>query len=297
MLRRLVISVLAILALVVLSFALPAQAGHGGGGGGPRGGGGGGGGHGGGGMRASVGHFGGHVGGGHIGHMGALHSAHLGGMHAGHHALGSHVNRHLGTRTNHHTNLARHGIDHHGKLASSHHLAGNKFAHNFDRHDRFSNHHDHRFFGRRVFAVWYGSIFWPYAFYDLFDYVFWVCDSYYYYSYGCYDGYGPFWAYGYDDLFGGIYWPYYSGNYGYGSYGYGSADRGRRTRVARNDAQQTTRGARPNELAQLCGGEAASFVHFPFDRIEQRVKPTDAQRASFEELKSAAADAADKLIS
>jgi DNA-binding MarR family transcriptional regulator len=38
-------------------------------------------------------------------------------------------------------------------------------------------------------------------------------------------------------------------------------------------------------------------VHFPFDRIEQRVKPTDAQRASFEELKSAAADAADKLKS
>jgi hypothetical protein len=36
-------------------------------------------------------------------------------------------------------------------------------------------------------------------------------------------------------------------------------------------------------------------VHFPFDRIEQKVQPTEAQRAGFEELKSAAAKAADKL--
>ncbi len=45
----------------------------------------------------------------------------------------------------------------------------------------------------------------------------------------------------------------------------------------------------------MCGGEAASLVHFPFDRIEQKVQPTAAQRASFEELKNAAARAADKL--
>jgi hypothetical protein len=37
------------------------------------------------------------------------------------------------------------------------------------------------------------------------------------------------------------------------------------------------------------------LVHFQFDRIEQRVQPTEAQRAGFEELKSAAAAAADKL--
>jgi hypothetical protein len=154
--------------------------------------------------------------------------------------------------------------------------------------------HNNKFFGRRVFAVWFGPIFWPYAFYDLFDYVFWVCDGYYYYSYGCYDRYGPFWAYGYDDLFGGIFAPYaYAGDYG----GYGSGDRSRRRHhVARNDPGGTEpQGARADELAQLCGGEAASLVHFPFDRIEQKVQPTEAQRAGFEELKSAAAKAADKL--
>src|SRR6266567_3513602 len=150
---------------------------------------------------------------------------------------------------------------------------------------------NNKFFGRRVFAVWFGPIFWPYAFYDLFDYVFWVCDGYYYYSYGCYDNYGPFWAYGYDDLFGGIYWPYAYGGYGgYGGdyRGYGSSDRYRRRhQVARNDPRSVgPRGERPDELAQLCGGEAASLVHFPFDRIEQKVQPTEAQRASFEELKN-----------
>jgi len=160
--------------------------------------------------------------------------------------------------------------------------------------------HNNKFFGRRVFAVWFGPIFWPYAFYDLFDYVFWVCDGYYYYSYGCYDNYGPFWAYGYDDLFGGIYWPYAYGGYGgYGGdyRGYGSSDRYRRRhQVARNDPRSIgPRGERPDELAQLCGGEAASLVHFPFDRIEQKVQPTEAQRASFEALKNAAANAADKL--
>jgi LTXXQ motif family protein len=160
--------------------------------------------------------------------------------------------------------------------------------------------HNNKFFGRRVFAVWFGPIFWPYAFYDLFDYVFWVCDGYYYYSYGCYDSYGPFWAYGYDDLFGGIYWPYAYGGYGgYGGdyRGYGSSDRYRRRhQVARNDPRSIgPRGERPDELTQLCGGEAASLVHFPFDRIEQKVQPTAAQRASFEALKNAAANAAEKL--
>src|ERR1051326_8744915 len=153
--------------------------------------------------------------------------------------------------------------------------------------------HHHHFFGRRVFVVWFGPIFWPYAFYDLFDDVFWVCDDYYYYSYGCYDRYGPFWAYGYDDLFGGVYWPYlYGGDYR----GYASGGRDRRSRLARHGPQDPApRGARADELAQLCGGEAASLVHFPFDRIEQRVQPTDTQRASFEELKRTAANAADKL--
>ena len=284
MLRRLVITVATMLAMAVVSglVAGPAQAGQAGRGGG------GGGGHG------PVGHVGG--GGGGVHPSGSLHTGSLHSGRSGIHSLSRHGTRHA---TLSHPR-STHNLTHNAKLNKSltHNAKLNKsLTHNAKlnkslTHNALGTHH--RFFGRRVFAVWFGPIFWPYAFYDLFDYVFWVCDGYYYYSYGCYDRYGPFWAYGYDDLFGGIFAPYaYAGDYG----GYGSGDRYRRRHhVARNDPGGTEpQGARADELAQLCGGEAASLVHFPFDRIEQKVQPTEAQRAGFEELKSAAAKAADKL--
>jgi hypothetical protein len=203
---------------------------------------------------------------------GSVHtSGHSSAVHPGHSSIHS--------PSRHSTLSHQHSLSKSGKLSSSHKLSTAKLTHSS------LVHHNHNFFGRRVFVVWFGPIFWPYAFFDLFDYVFWVCDDYYYSSYGCYRGYGPFWAYGYGDLFGGIYWPH--------AYGYGSGDR---RRVARNDPQTVEpQGARPDELAKLCGGEAATLVHFPFDRIEQKVQPTDAQRASFEDLKHSAAQAADKL--
>jgi LTXXQ motif family protein len=237
-----------------------------------------------------------------LSHHGPKHSL----SHTGKHSTLSHKSA-LNKTTHHDKSLSHHdkSLSHHDKSRTHHDksLAHNdkslahhdkSLAHNDKslHHDTLGkHHHHHHFFGRRVFAVWFGPIFWPYAFYDLFDYVFWTCDNYYYYTYGCYDYYGPFWAYGYDDLFGGIYWPYaYTGNYGY------AGDRNRRRHVARNDPRDgAPQGARPDELAQLCGGEASSLVHFPFDRIAQRVQPTEAQRAGFEELKRAAADAADKL--
>jgi len=55
---------------------------------------------------------------------------------------------------------------------------------------------------------WFGPLFWPYAYYDLFDYVYWPY------------AYDDFWPYAYDDVYYGIYGPYaYSGPYGYRPYG------------------------------------------------------------------------------
>ena len=48
---------------------------------------------------------------------------------------------------------------------------------------------------RAGFVAWYGPVFWPYAYSDIFDYAFW--------SYGYDDG---FWAYAYDDFFDGVFW-------------------------------------------------------------------------------------------
>ena len=47
---------------------------------------------------------------------------------------------------------------------------------------------------------WVGPVFWPYAYYDCFDYIFWPYV------------YDDFWPYAYDDVYFGIYGPYaYSG--------------------------------------------------------------------------------------
>src|SRR5262245_43701419 len=55
---------------------------------------------------------------------------------------------------------------------------------------------------------WFGPLFWPYAYYDLFDYVYWPY------------AYDDFWPYAYDDVYYGIYGRYaYSGPYGYRPYG------------------------------------------------------------------------------
>ena len=48
---------------------------------------------------------------------------------------------------------------------------------------------------RAAFVPWYGPVFWPYAYSDIFDYAFW--------PYGYDDG---FWAYAYDDFFDGLFW-------------------------------------------------------------------------------------------
>ena len=45
---------------------------------------------------------------------------------------------------------------------------------------------------------WYGRTFWPYAYYDMFDYSFWPY------------AYDTFWPYAYDDLYGGMFGPYAS---------------------------------------------------------------------------------------
>src|SRR5512139_1974424 len=48
---------------------------------------------------------------------------------------------------------------------------------------------------RAHFVAWYGPVFWPYAYSDIFDYTFW--------PYGYEDGY---WAYAYDDFIDGLFW-------------------------------------------------------------------------------------------
>src|SRR5262245_16182805 len=91
---------------------------------------------------------------------------------------------------------------------------------------------------------WVGPVFWPYAYYDFFDYVFWPYV------------YDDFWPYAYDDVYFGIYGPY--------------AYSGPGVRVA-------TRGATPSaasaarRTATICSDQATGLTDLPIERISQTV--------------------------
>src|SRR5262249_57368461 len=61
-----------------------------------------------------------------------------------------------------------------------------------DRHRWF---HERRRFHRGGFVGWFGPVFWPYAYDDVFDYAFWPAE---------YDNYA-FWAYAYDDILDNVF--------------------------------------------------------------------------------------------
>src|SRR5262245_9508440 len=131
---------------------------------------------------------------------------------------------------------------------------------------------------------WFGPLFWPYAYYDLFDYVYWPY------------AYDDFWPYAYDDVYYGIYGPYaYYGPYGVpGRSGRGVSYRRYGVRAARYAATTNDPGRR---AAEVCSNQAPVLTDWPSERISEVVEPTDAQRPALEELRAASAKAIDMLKS
>src|SRR5499433_753240 len=133
---------------------------------------------------------------------------------------------------------------------------------------------------------WFGPLFWPYAYYDLFDYVYWPY------------AYDDFWPYAYDDVYYGIYGRYaYSGPYGYRPYG--DPTRYYAGRSARRGVSSGRYAARANGTergaAEVCSDDAAQLTDWPIERISEVVQPTTAQR--LDELRAASAKAVDMLKS
>ena len=124
---------------------------------------------------------------------------------------------------------------------------------------------------RAVFVAWLGPVFWPYAYSDIFNYTFWP---------NAYDT--GYWAYAYDDLFDTVFWgesaPYSA---------YARLDPGEPARSRTSLSKQ--------EFRQLCGDPEGGITAWPFASIVQAVQPTPEQRALLDELKSAAARAADEF--
>jgi LTXXQ motif family protein len=135
---------------------------------------------------------------------------------------------------------------------------------------------------------WFGPLFWPYAYYDLFDYVYWPY------------AYDDFWPYAYDDVYYGIYGPYaYGGRYGYRSYAGPNGYYGGRS--ARRGVSAGRYAARSNgterRAAEVCSDDATQLTYWPIERISEIVQPTAAQRPALDELRAASAKAIDMLKS
>ena len=131
---------------------------------------------------------------------------------------------------------------------------------------------------------WFGPLFWPYAHYDLFDYVYWPY------------AYDDFWPYAYDDVYYGIYGPYAY----YDPYGVpGRSGRGvsyRRYGVSSGRYAATTNGP-GRRAAEVCSNQAPELTDWPIERISEVVQPTDAQRQALDELRAASAKAIEILQS
>jgi hypothetical protein len=136
---------------------------------------------------------------------------------------------------------------------------------------------------RAAFVPWLGPVFWPYAYSDIFEYTFWP---------EAYDD--AYWAYAYDDLIDTVFWDYGSPYSAYASIapdGYfepGGA-------IVGSSRLRERSGLSPQALRQLCRNPDRGITAWPFAEITSALRPTSEQRALLDQLKSAAAHAADVL--
>jgi LTXXQ motif family protein len=134
---------------------------------------------------------------------------------------------------------------------------------------RFANVAAHRAWRhglRAGFVGWYGPVFWPYAYSDIFDYAFW--------PYGYDDGY---WDYAYDNFVDGLFW----GEAGPpDDYAYAGPAAPRISRVSYAGVQE------------LCKQPGTGITAWPYADIERKVGLNADQRQLLDGVRKAGGDAA-----
>ena len=125
---------------------------------------------------------------------------------------------------------------------------------------------------------WVGPVFWPYAYYDFYDYAWWG------------SGYDPFfWDYGYPDLYAGLFGLYdYGALSGYAGYLPGYAGPARRTRSPSGSEAGTS-------LADMCGSDSRDIAGFPIDRFRDAIQPNNEQIGALDDLANASQKAAETI--
>ena len=128
---------------------------------------------------------------------------------------------------------------------------------------------------------WVGPLYWPFAYYDMYDYAMW--------GYGYDDS---FWGYGYGDIYAGIFAPY-----GYDDLtGYLPQYESRNpSDVGQTAPAPGTPAAAPDQLTQMCGEDSRDIAGLPTDQVQQAIQPTGEQSAALNDLADASAKAAQNL--
>ena len=115
---------------------------------------------------------------------------------------------------------------------------------------------------------WVGPLFWPFAYYDVYDYALWG------------DGMG-FWGYGYRDIYAAIFTPYDEDELAR----YVSPPRGRKFR-------------RFPSLTRICGDDAGELASLPVEQVRQAMQlSSEEQRAALDDLANASVAAAKTIRS
>jgi LTXXQ motif family protein len=109
---------------------------------------------------------------------------------------------------------------------------------------------------------WAGPMFWPFAYYDIYDYALWG------------DGMG-FWGYGYRDIYAAIFTPYDDDELAR----YVSPPQGRKFR-------------RFPTLERICSDHAGELASLPIEQIRQTMRTSEEQRAMLDDLRKASVEAA-----
>jgi len=120
---------------------------------------------------------------------------------------------------------------------------------------------------RARFVPWYGPVFWPYAYSDIFDYAFWP---------GGYDD--GYWAYVYDDFVDGLFW--------------GEVGPPDEYVYAEPYAPPTAPRVRYSAVQELCKQPGNGITAWPFAEIERKVGLNGEQKQLLGEVRASAKKAA-----
>ena len=127
---------------------------------------------------------------------------------------------------------------------------------------------------------WVGPLYWPFAYYDMYDYAMW--------GYGYDDS---FWGYGYGDLYAGIFAPY-----GYDDLtGYLPQYASSNPSVGQTAPASGTPTAASDQLAQMCGADSRDIAGLPIDQFQKAIQPTAEQSAALDDLANASIKAAQDI--